>query len=396
MFSNQSCWWKQLSSSCLQRFSVNQRVPRTACDCSNNQSWWSNNRRSRAGATPPPPPPCPNPCRKQGSRLLHYLSSDSLTALTLTNQPWVGLLFIYFLSWGLSRGLVWFWIQFTFHIYSEVWKESRKYQKLKFHFLELFLKEGSPTLSQLLGEGRFVQCWGRRAHHRTKLCGRVGNPGEESGKLQGTQRWSGVPPAFPTREGARTRSEFTKWPHIQALVLADFLPFLPSMFLERGVTSYPTSYSCLNRGPFGPQIHAGYLATWPLENQQMPLPAHQSLHQPPPPKLFCTALSSPSQHLIIKTARKHTCKAHPKPGSSRKLKGKTKGVTSFYSQFLFESGVRFHREESSQPWTDEPSWVSHSGQQNSVFENLPKGFSLTLKENYQDLNLKNCFDFTRT
>lgn len=172
----------------------------------------------------PTSPPCPHPCRKQGPRLLHYLSSDSLTALTLTNQPWVGLLFIYFLNWGLSRGLVWFWIKFTFHIYSEVWKESRKYKKSKFHFLELFLKEGSPTLSQLQRESRFAQCWGRRAHRRTKLSGRVGNPGEERGKLQGTLWWSGVPPAIPTREGARTGPEFTKWPHIQALVLADFLP----------------------------------------------------------------------------------------------------------------------------------------------------------------------------
>lgn len=157
----------------------------------------------------PTPPPCPHLCRKQGSRLLHYLSSDSLTALTLTNQPWVGLLFIYFLSWGLSRGLVWFWIKFTFHIYSEVWKESRKYQKLKFHFLELFLKEGSPTLSQLLGEGRYVQCWGRRAHHRTKLSGRVGNPGEERGKPPGTQWWSGVPPKGRGQDEARVHQMTT-------------------------------------------------------------------------------------------------------------------------------------------------------------------------------------------
>ena len=136
----------------------------------------------------------------------------------------------------------------------------------------------------------------------------------------------------------------------------------------------------------------GYLTSWKLAGASPSPP----ISIPPPPHFFAQLWVNPSQHLTIKTARKHICKAHPKPGSCRKLKGKNKGVTSFYSQFLFESGIWLHTEESSQPWTDEPSWVSHSGWWNSVFKNLPKGFSLTLKENYLELNLKKCSDFLRT
>ena len=288
MISNQSWWWKQLSNSCGYRGRLT--LPVTVARARANDQPAGGASRGHT----PSPPPRPHPCRKQGSRPLHHLSSDSLAALTLTNQPWVGLLFIYFLSWGLSRGLVWFWVKFTFHIYSEVWKESRKYQKSKFHFLELFLKEGSPTLSQLQGESRFVQCWGRGAHQWTKLSGRVSNPREERGKLQGSPRLS---PGKGPGQGQSSPDDHTSRPwswQISFQTIARSSPFLPSMFLKRGVTSYPTSYSCLNLGPFGPQIHADYLATWPLESQQVPPPAHQSLYHHHPTFLHSFELTQAS------------------------------------------------------------------------------------------------------
>lgn len=135
--------------------------------------------QTAGGAEPGPhphPSSLPPPCRKQGPRLLHYLSSDSLTALTLTNQPWVGLSFIYLLTWGLSRGLVWFWIKFTFHIYSEVWQESRKYKKIKIPFPWVIFKGGKSHTFPTAGREQVCSVLGEEGSPQNKTQGQSGQP----------------------------------------------------------------------------------------------------------------------------------------------------------------------------------------------------------------------------
>lgn len=122
-------------------------APYTACTCGNSQTMMP--REQQVGRSPAHTPACSLLCRGQAQGCS---SSLALThCLDSPGSPGWFLLFLclFFLSWGLSRGGVLFWIKFPFHIYSEVWKESRKHQKSKFHLLELFWKEGSPTLSRL-------------------------------------------------------------------------------------------------------------------------------------------------------------------------------------------------------------------------------------------------------
>lgn len=168
-------------------------------------------------------------------------------------------------------------------------EESRKYQRHSIS-LGVYTKRKSHSPNCWEGAGLF-KVLGRRAHHRTKLCGRVGNPGKRVASCRApTVIWE-FPQPSPQGKGPGQGQKSSPNDHTSRPPGPGRFPSFPSIHVSWKRSHFPTLH--LTHAWIEAHLgHRSMLTTWlpDLLKISRCLSQPRNLYTSTPPKLFCTAL----------------------------------------------------------------------------------------------------------